>query len=474
MVRWLKRIALLVVALVVFALVAAWMLLRGSLPELDGEAALPGLSTAATVQRDRLGVVTIDAASEADAMRALGYVHAQERYFGMDLMRRTAAGELSALFGPAALDFDKRQRVHRMRARATANLRGIAGQRTAALRAYTEGVNAGLAGLHVRPWPYLLLGQAPEPWRMEDSALAGYAMYFDLQDADGSRELALWKLQQHLPPALFALLAHGGTSWDAPLEGGAIGDAVLPGPDQVDLRRLSAPAWDEVKGSRTAALTPPSALRMVPLSPAMRERGIGGPPVAADLPKGSNNFAVSGAVTRDGRAIVANDMHLGLRAPGTWFRARLRYPDLRAPGGKVDVQGFTLPGLPAVVVGSNGHVAWAFTNSYVDSTDWKRVVPCAPAKPATASCTPITAHRETIDVAGTDAVALTVEDAAWGPILEHESDGSALALRWTAHLPGALNLGLSEFARAGNLAAVLRAADGAAIPTQNLLVADSA
>src|SRR3546814_380990 len=141
-------------------------------------------------------------------------------------------------------------------------------------------------------------------------------------------------------------------------------------------------------------------------------------------------------------------MHLGLRAPGTWFRARLRYPDLRAPGGKVDVQGFTLPGLPAVVVGSNGHVAWAFTNSYVDNTDWKRVVPCAPAKPATASCTPITAHRETIDVAGTDAVALTVEDAAWGPILEHESDGSALALRWTAHLPGALNLGLGEFARA--------------------------
>src|SRR3546814_2091331 len=114
----------------------------------------------------------------------------------------------------------------------------------------------------------------------------------------------LWKLQQHLPPALFALLAHGGTSWDAPLEGGAIGDAVLPGPDQVDLRRLSAPAWDEVKGSRTAALTPPSALRMVPLSPAMRERGIGGPPVAADLPKGRHNFAVSGAVTRDGPAIV--------------------------------------------------------------------------------------------------------------------------------------------------------------------------
>ena len=77
MIGWLKRIALLLVALVVLALVAAWMLLRGSLPRLDGETALPGLSAAATVQRDRLGVVTIDAASEADAMRALGYVHAQ-------------------------------------------------------------------------------------------------------------------------------------------------------------------------------------------------------------------------------------------------------------------------------------------------------------------------------------------------------------------------------------------------------------
>src|SRR3546814_14341532 len=107
-------------------------------------------------------------------------------------------------------------------------------------------------------------------------------------------------------------------------------------------------------------------------------------------------------------------MHLGLRAPGTWFRARLRYPDLRAPGGKVDVQGFTLPGLPAVVVGSNGHVAWAFTNRYVDSTDWKRVVPCAPAKPATASCTPIHPHRQQIAVAGPGARAVPRADPPWG------------------------------------------------------------
>src|SRR5690606_5513655 len=355
-------------------------------------------------------------------------------------------------------------------------LASVAGDRMPALQAYTEGVNAGLAALQARPWPYLLLRQSPRPWRMEDSALAGYAMYFDLQDEGGERELALWKLRQHLPPALYALLAHEGTHWDAPLSGEAIGEAVLPGPDEVDLRKLPGPKDDAGAGvaaaARTASLTPPSAARMVPLSPAVRERGIGGPPAAADHSRGSNNFAVAGALTRDGRAIVADDMHLGLRAPGIWFRARLRYPDLRAPGGKVDVQGVSLPGVPAVIVGSNGHVAWAFTNSYVDTTDWKRVHPCARGR-ATPSCTPVTVHRETIEVAGAAPVTLAVEDTAWGPILEREPDGSALALRWTAHLPGGLNFGLAELARAGNLATALRAADHAAIPTQNLLLADS-
>lgn len=462
MARWVKRIVFLVVALLALTLLAAWLLLRGSLPKLDGEHALPGLSAPATLQRDRLGVVTIDAASEADAMRALGYVHAQERYFEMDLMRRTASGELAALFGPIALDVDKRHRVHRMRARAVEYLGAVAGDRLASLRAYTEGVNAGLAALQARPWPYLLLQQSPQPWRMEDSALAGYAMYFDLQDADGSRELGLWKLRRHLPPALYALLAHDGTRWDAPLAGGALGDATLPGPAQVDLRKLPMPDPDEAGGTQAVAVTS-----------GLRGKGFGGSPVAADLYPGSNNFAVSGALTRDGRAIVADDMHLGLRAPGIWFRARLRYPDLRAPGGKVDVQGFTLPGLPAVVVGSNGHVAWAFTNSYVDNTDWKRIVPCARGQEDAAPCVPVTAHREAIEIAGTSAATLVVEDTAWGPILEREPDGSALALRWTAHLPGALNLGLVDVARAGDLAAALRAADGTAIPTQNMLIADS-
>ena len=129
MLRWIRRLAVLVVLLAACAALLAWWLLRGSVAELDGELALPGLAAPVSIQRDSLGVVTIEAGSEADAVRALGYVHAQERYFEMDLMRRNSAGELSELFGPIAVDVDRKQRVHRMRARVNEHLGDFAGDR---------------------------------------------------------------------------------------------------------------------------------------------------------------------------------------------------------------------------------------------------------------------------------------------------------------------------------------------------------
>ncbi|WP_149193204.1 penicillin acylase family protein [Luteimonas suaedae] len=488
MLRWLKRLALLLVLLVVMVLLTAWWLLRGSLPTLEGEMALHVLSAPVSVTRDALGVVTIDAANETDAIRALGYLHAQERYFEMDLMRRTAAGELAALFGPIAVDTDRRHRVHRMRARVETDLAEIAGERLPQLQAYADGVNAGRDALRARPWPYLLLGQSPQPWTPADSALAGFAMYFDLQDSQNKRELALSQLRPHLPPALYDLLTHDGSRWDAPLMGESRGDAILPSADEVDLRTLPAP--DDARSAAQHA-PPPSersphdhaSNRHSPRNPSSltssSQRTPGSifgqpiPPSAADIVPGSNNFAVAGTLTRDGRAIVANDMHLGLRAPNIWFRARLRYPDPSAPCGRVDVSGFTLPGLPAVVVGSNTHVAWGYTNSYIDTLDWRRVHPCT-GTGAQAGCDRITTHEEVIAVAGADPVALSVDETKWGPILHREPDGAALALRWAAHLPGALNLGLLDLAYAGNLDAAFAAADRTAIPTQNLLIGDRA
>lgn len=439
--KWMLRGFYLVAGMAAVLALLAWAMLRGSLPRLDGELALPGLTASVTVQRDALGTVTIEADNEVDAMRALGYVHAQERYFEMDLMRRTAAGELAELFGPRAVDLDKSRRVHRMRVRVQRDLALIAGDKRNTLDAYVEGVNAGLADLRSRPWPYLLLRTQPQPWRAEDSALTGYAMYFDLHDPENARELALWRLQPRLPAPLFNLLAHDGSRWDAPIAGRSRGDAALPAASDLDLRTLPA--------TRSARIDP----------------------LAEVAATGSNNFAVAGALTRDGRAIVADDMHLGLRAPNIWFRARLRYADAKAADGRVDISGFTLPGLPTMVVGSNGHVAWGFTNGYGDWLDWRRERPCQPP-PSSGRCEPTLRHQEPIAVAGSQPVPFTVEESAWGPILHREPDGTALALRWTAHLPGALNFGLSHFARAGSLDEALAFANATAVPGQNLVIGD--
>ncbi|MGH8096054.1 penicillin acylase family protein [Stenotrophomonas indicatrix] len=424
--RWILGV---LVAIVLLAVLVLWLLLRGSLAELDGERPLPGLATKVTVERDALGVVTITAGNKADALRALGRVHAQERYFEMDLMRRSAAGELSALFGAKAIEADKRMRVHRLRARTEAHLQDALGSDPAAVRAYVDGVNQGLGSLAVRPWAYLLLRQAPQPWQASDSVLAGLAMYADLQDPSNQSELALERIRAVVPPALYALLAHDGSEWDAPLAGAARGNAPLPDASQLDLRTL--------KAATGAAAEDADAV-------------------------GSNNFAVAGALTADGRAIVADDMHLGLRAPSLWFRVRLRYPDPQAAGGQVDVSGFSLPGVPAVIVGSNGHVAWGFTNSYIDTADFR-------TEPADAA---VTVHEERIVVAGGADVRFPVRETAWGPILHTHADGSGDALRWVAQLPGAVRMDFADMARAADLDQALQIADHAGIPAQNLVIGD--
>jgi len=437
---WLRRTILGLVALALVGGASAWMALRGSLARLDGEVTLPNFKHPVNISRDAQGVVTIEAETEADAVRALGFIHAQERYFEMDLARRSAAGELAALLGPAALPIDLGRRVHRMRARVAMHTgeADLLGKRRQLLEVYAAGVNAGLGVLSVRPWPYLILRQQPAAWTAEDTVLAANALYFDLQGYHPFARLALWRLSRALPAPLFAMLNHGGTRWDAPLIGEGLGDAPLPGPEAIDLRRLP-------NGTKSGAIA-------------------GG----ASAP-GSNNLAVSGALTKDGRAIVGGDMHLNLRAPSVWFRARLIYPDAHAPGGRMDVSGFTFPGIPGVIAGSTGHVAWAVTNGYADTSQWALMPPCT-GTPAQCG---ITEHRETIEVAGAASEVLVVRETDWGPILRQEPDGSLLALRWVAHLPGAIGSGLAEFGWARNLDELFAIADRAGLPMQNLVAADS-
>ncbi len=444
--KWLRRGAMTLVAVLLLAELVAYIALRMSLPQLADSAPVPGLSGAATISRDALGVVTVEADSRRDAYRALGFVHAQERYFEMDLMRRSAAGELSELFGARALDEDRKQRTHRFRARARRDLALLSpGERTL-IEAYAAGVNEGLVQLRTRPFPYFLLGQEPRRWANEDSALVVFSMFLDLQGGVNRPELARAAARRHLPPALALLLDPRGSEWDAALDGSTVAPPPLPTAQDVDLRKMPR-AWFEGEAR------------------ALREQK-----------PGSNNFAVGGALTSHGSALVANDMHLTLRVPSIWFRARLRFPDERAPGGRVDISGATLPGTPAVVVGSNTRVAWGFTNSYGDWMDWVEVrwADAARTRYATAGGTrAVQTFREQIVVKGGEPVEWIVRETVWGPVLHEPADGNALALAWTAHAPGAFNLGIGALERARDLEHAMRIMTRSGLPAQNFVGGDA-
>ncbi|MCP4203641.1 MAG: penicillin acylase family protein, partial [bacterium] len=198
----------------------AWVQLRGSLPILDGEVVLSGLAAPVTVERDIQGVATIRGEHRIDVARALGFAHGQDRFFQMDLARRFAAGELAELLGESAVEADKRQRLHRFRARAETTVLNLPSLERRLARAYADGVNAGLEGLDAAPFEYLMLDADPEPWTAVDTVLVVHSIYLDLNDAFGEYEAARGAIEDLLGSEVLDFLDPSGTEWDAPLVGG--------------------------------------------------------------------------------------------------------------------------------------------------------------------------------------------------------------------------------------------------------------
>ena len=463
----LRLLASVVSVLVLVALVAAgwfYFRLRASLPQLDGAANLPGLGARVTVARDALGVPTIHGENRADVARALGWLHAQDRFFQMDLQRRRAAGELAELFGKAVLPLDRSTRMHGFRALAQKILPQLPASQRALLESYTAGVNAGLLALGTKPFEYLVLRATPQPWRMEDTLLVNFAIWLDLQDDHGRYEHTLMTLRDQFGFESLAFFAPLLTPTDAALDGTTAPAAPPPGPKIIDLRRQP----------KTSAVTMHSA------AAGAAEIFLGVPrDGAADI--GSNAFALAGAHTASGAGLLANDMHLALSVPNIWYRASLEYP--ASIGAAADkpahkITGVTLPGTPFVIAGSNGHVAWGFTDAYADTGDLIVIEPVPGSHslyraPGYDVPPEIEQRKETIRVHGGEPVTVEYPWTIWGPIVGENEQHRPLAYHWLAHDPAATNLALVEMEDATDVASAVAIAHRAGVPELNCLVADA-
>ncbi|MBW3671927.1 MAG: penicillin acylase family protein, partial [Acidobacteria bacterium] len=368
------------------------------------------------------------------------FLHAQDRFFQMDLLRRQPAGELAELFGSRALESDRGLRLHRFRDRARAVVASEPEDQRALLLAYTAGVNEGLAALDARPFEYVLLRQTPEPWEPEDSLLVVYAMYLDLQDEDASRDSSYGVLHDTMPREMFDFLASRGTEWDAAIDQTAVVLPEVPAAETFSLGTTGEEdSREEVEGEQNAA-------------------------------PGSNNFAVGGSLTSDGRAILAGDMHLGISVPAIWYRASFVYPGVE---GTRQITGVTLPGVPAMIVGSNGHVAWAFTNSYGDWVDLVVIDDLGDGRYMTPSgprSYEIVEQR--IRDTGGNVEVLEVRETIWGPVIDEDHRGRPRALRWVAHVTRGINQNLFDLEDARSVESALRIANTIGAPAQNFVVVD--
>ncbi|MGH1373230.1 MAG: penicillin acylase family protein [Cellvibrionaceae bacterium] len=429
-----------VLTLIGLAVVLAWSVttLQFSLAKTDGELELLGLDHPVIIERDDQGIPTLISDDRLSVAYGLGFVHAQERFFQMDLLRRNSAGELSELVGEATLEHDQAIRRHRLRYRAERNLQQLPESQLELLHAYARGANAGLANLDSKPFEYHLLGTEPQTWQAADSLLVLFSMYMTLQDESGETEYNQNLMAEVLPKDLYDFLQPLGGKWDAPLLGESYRPAPIP-----------------VSGIDQLTLSSDSLVYQPLLE-------------SDDYAIGSNNWAVGGALTQHGSAIVADDMHLSIQVPNIWYRAS--WP--LANG--LTMTGASLPGTPAMIVGSNGKVAWGFTNTTGDWGDW---VLLDTDENVTHYQTPDGAeafqlHEEIIHVKGAESQTLVVKETRWGPLLKQNHRGQWMAFRWVAHDPEGANMNLIGMESVTSIEQALPLASTFGTPAQNFVGGD--
>ncbi|MGB0360151.1 MAG: penicillin acylase family protein, partial [Endozoicomonas sp.] len=286
MLTWFRWGFLFLLILSFIIVLSVFLLLRQSLPMLDGEVKVSGLATVVFIDRDDQGIPLISGSNRQDIAFATGYLHAQDRFFQMDLNRRRSAGELSELLGEIALEHDQQQRKHRFRQVARQAVEQASPEQKNLLSTYALGVNQGINDLGQKPFEYFLLGVEPEQWNLEDTFLTIFSMYVDLNDNEVKLDNLKGFLSRVTSPVVIDFLSPLKTRWDSPMQQGFLPDVPTPGPELVNLRDKDASLYAHLNGV-----------------------------VLEDQVTGSNNWAVSGELTSHGGAIIQDDMHLHHRVP---------------------------------------------------------------------------------------------------------------------------------------------------------------
>jgi len=434
--RW-RTLALFALGALLATPFGAYVWARRSLPRVDGTLQVAGLAQPVEIVRDASAIPHILAQTEPDAYFGLGYAHAQDRLWQLELNRRLGSGRLAEVLGEPALRRDRMFRTLGLRHVAQQNLERLDARARAALSAYVAGVNAFLASDPPLPPEFALLGIAPEPWSAIDSLVWLKVMAWTLSNNMGG-ELARLSLSRQLSPEQLA-------EFIAPYPGDPSPVLRLPG-----VYETVGP----VTGSNLFSEPRPEGL-------------------------GSNNWAVDGRRSESGKPLLANDPHLALTAPGVWYLAHLQ-----APG--FSVIGATLPSLPGVILGRTESAAWAFTNTGSDVQDLylERVIDGQPDRYAVpGGSEAFVLREETIAIRDGSEQVLEVRSTRHGPVISDVHalaarslpPGHVLALRWTALEPDDHSFEfVTEVAHAKTGADVLEAASRFQAPTQNVVYADTA
>ncbi|HUG42109.1 MAG TPA: penicillin acylase family protein [Longimicrobiales bacterium] len=418
--------------LAVLALAATVTVLhvRSSLPATDGVLRVAGLAAPVEIFRDEYHVPHVWAHSLEDAVFAQGFLHAQDRLWQMELVRRAVQGRLAEVMGEPALETDRfMRRLGLWRATAAALAELTAEERRLG-QAYAAGVNAAReADPGALPPEFLVLRYGPEPWTTRDALAVGKMMSFTLSSY--SEAAAVARAMARL------------------------------GPDRARHLFPPFPEWGET-------ILPPAPAETPSLAAALVD--------AVSIAAASNSWVVSGALTRSGKPILANDPHLDLQAPSLWYLIGLH----AAGAGGVDVVGASIPGAPLVILGHNRAVAWGMTNAYVDDADLflERLDPADDGRYLTPDgYVPFEVVAESIAVKGREApVVMEVRSTRHGPVIPADggADSLVLSVQWTALGPGSAIRGILGLNRARSWDTFLQAVDDLDDPHQNLVYADTA